>query len=45
MGQKLIKRIKSELRNRYSVRELARKYNIPRGTISNWQQKIRYPEK
>ena len=37
--------IKQELENGHSVRELARKYNLPRGTISNWQQKQRYPEK
>ena len=37
--------IKQELENGHSVRELARNYNLPRGTISNWQQKQRYPEK
>ena len=41
----LVETIKLELKNGHSARELARKYNIPRGTISNWQQKQRYPEK
>ena len=41
----LVNQIKEELKNNHSVRELARKYNIPRGTISNWQQEQRYPEK
>ena len=34
-----------DLLNGESARYLARKYNIPRGTISNWQLKLRYPEK
>ena len=37
--------IKNELMEGHSARELARKYNVPRGTISNWQQKQKYPEK
>lgn len=41
----LVEIIKNELRVGHSARELARKYNIPRGTISNWQQKQKYPEK
>jgi DNA invertase Pin-like site-specific DNA recombinase len=41
----LAERIKNELLEGHSVRELARKYTIPRGTISNWQQKQKYPEK
>ena len=41
----LVEIIKNELKNGHSARELARKYNIPRGTISNWQQEQRYPEK
>lgn len=34
-----------ELNNGYSSRYLARKYGLPRGTISNWEQKILHPEK
>ena len=41
----LVELIKKELESGHSVRELARKYDIPRGSISNWQQKQRYPEK
>ncbi len=37
--------IVQELHNGYSSRYLARKYNLPRGTISNWEQKILHPEK
>lgn len=33
-----------ELTNGESYRYLARKYNIPLGTVSTWQQKIRHPE-
>ena len=29
----------------YSVRELARKYPVSRGTISTWQQKLLHPNK
>lgn len=35
----------SELKEGSSCRELARKYEISRGTISNWQQKLRFPQK
>ena len=41
----IVTMIKQELESGHSVRELARKYNLPRGTISNWQQKQKYPEK
>lgn len=34
-----------ELGNGHSYRELAKKYSMPKGTISNWQQKMRHPEK
>jgi len=34
-----------DLRNGESTYSLARKYNISRGTISNWQLKIKNPEK
>ena len=33
------------LRQGHSYRELAKKYNMPKGTISNWQQKLYHPEK
>jgi transposase-like protein len=41
----LVEIIRNELTNNRSVRELSRIYGIPRGTISNWQQIQRYPEK
>ena len=41
----LVRIIKDELLEGHSARELARKYTVPRGTISNWQQKQKYPEK
>ena len=51
-GQKFRKwdaKLKNEiielLENGHSYRELARKYNMPKGTISNWQQKLYHPEK
>ena len=37
--------ILEDLLNGESSRYLARKYNIPRGTISNWQMQLKYPEK
>ena len=37
--------IVTELKNGESYRYLARKYNIPKGTISNWQLQIRHPDK
>ena len=33
------------LKQGHSYRELAREYNIPKGTISTWQQKLWHPEK
>ena len=33
------------LKEGHSYRELARKYNLPKGTISTWQQKLWHPEK
>jgi transposase len=42
---KLKEVIIKELKNGHSYRELAKKYNMPKGTISNWQQKLRYPKK
>ena len=51
-GQKFKKwdtKLKNEiielLENGHSYGELARKYNMPKGTISNWQQKLYHPEK
>lgn len=44
-SESLKKIIIEELKNGYSYRELARKYNLPKGTISTWQQKLRHPEK
>lgn len=37
-------KVVQELINGESYRQLARKYSIPRGTVSTWQQKIRHPE-
>ena len=33
------------LKQGHSYRELAKKYNMPKGTISTWQQKLYHPEK
>ena len=33
------------LKEGHSYRELARKYNLLKGTISTWQQKLWHPEK
>jgi transposase len=41
----LVNKIKKDLKDGCSARELARKYSVPRGTISNWQLQQRYPEK
>ena len=43
--ENLKKEIIELLKEGHSYRELARKYNLPKGTISTWQQKLRHPEK
>ena len=44
-SKELKKIIIEELKEGHPYRELSRKYNIPKGTISTWQQKLWHPEK
>ena len=44
-GENLKQEIVELLKQGHSYRELAKKYNMPKGTISTWQQKLYHPEK